>query len=59
LDDVELIDKGSTLRSAARLEWKSFFAFAQIQLNGNRLQKRLGTEGGKAAQIITIKIKKA
>ena len=32
--------------SAARLERKSFFACTQVQLNGKRLQKRLGVEGG-------------
>ncbi|OAH69064.1 hypothetical protein AXA65_16680 [Chryseobacterium sp. FP211-J200] len=34
------------LKPAARLEWKSFFACNQVQLNWNREQKRLGTEGG-------------
>ena len=38
--------KVSTLRSAARLEWSSFFA------EGKAWQKKAGTEGGKAAQII-------
>jgi len=40
--------KVSTLRSAARLEWSSFFA------EGKAWQKKAGTEGGKAAQIIYL-----
>jgi hypothetical protein len=39
---------------AARLERKSFFAWTSFLLNRNRLQKRLGVEGGIAAQIILL-----
>ena len=38
------------LNPAARLEWKSFFAA------GNAMAKRLGTEDGKAAQIMLLEI---
>jgi len=39
---------------AARLERKSFFAWTSFLLNRKLLQKRLGVEGGIAAQIILL-----
>ncbi|TDX84061.1 hypothetical protein [Epilithonimonas xixisoli] len=41
------------------LSGNPFLRLLKFYLDRNSLQKRLGTEGGKAAQIITIKIKKA
>ena len=44
---VDMIDKISFyIEFAARLERKSFFAFTRFLLKTNRLQKRLGAEGG-------------
>jgi len=37
-------------KPATRLERKSFFAFTWVLLMRNRLQKRLGVEGGIVAQ---------
>jgi len=37
---------GLKTNPAARIERKSFFVATNVQLNGKRLQKRLGVEGG-------------